>query len=291
MNKQLISAFFRFELVVTIEGLSASTGKMSKTSTSYMSTEIRWGSRFQQCIKNTKTGYYVDHKLFNQMEEFLTPLCSAKRLHEVVSENYFCKEADGIYTPSSIYSPVFNKTDWPRIQEHEEESSDRDESGIDSWKNEVASPMSTRSNYMIAVAQVHHEDQRRSLSESNLNKLSDTPILAKEKKQIRPDNISNSTKSSDEEEDFMYAESDSVSEHDAESKENIISSINEADDDHSPYARRKPFTVYLRSRSTSTSSRPSSIKRNSETLLASLQSYTSSIFTRQTSRNVTETDF
>lgn len=263
---------------------------MSKTSTSYMSTEIRWGSRFMPCIKNTKTGYYVDHKLFNQMEEYLTPLCSAKRLDEVVSDNYFFKEADGIYTPRSIYSPLLNKSDWPHIPEHKEEYSDKDESGIDSWKHEAASPMSTRSNCMIAVAQVHHEDQRRSLSESNLNKLNEAQILAEEKKEICQDSISNSSKNSDQEDDFMYAESDSVSEHDAESKENIISSINEADDNHSPYARRKPFTVYLRSRSTSTSSRPSSIKRNSETLLASLQSYTSSIFTRQTSRNITETD-
>lgn len=256
-----------------------------------MSTEIRWGSRFKSCIKNTKTGYYVEHKLFNQMEEHLTPLCSAKRLYEVVNENCFYKETDGIYTPRSIYSPILNKSDWPHIPEHAEEYSDRDESGIDSWKNEAASPMSTRSNYMIAVAQVHHENQRRSLSENDINKLSDAPNLADKNEEIRQDSISSSSKSLVDEDDFLYAESDSVSEHDAESKENIISSVNEANEDHSPYARRKPFTVYLRSRSTSTSSRPSSIKRNSETLLASLQSYISSIFTRPTSRNITETDF
>lgn len=67
-----------------MEGLSEATSQASKTSTSYMSTEIRWGSRFKRCIEIDKEGtYVVVRKRFHEAEEVLTPLCSAKRLHEV----------------------------------------------------------------------------------------------------------------------------------------------------------------------------------------------------------------
>lgn len=69
---------------MTMEGLSDATSQASKTSTSYMSTEILWGSRFVQCIQINKEGtYVVVRKRFNETEEVTTPLCSASRLHEV----------------------------------------------------------------------------------------------------------------------------------------------------------------------------------------------------------------
>lgn len=71
-----------------MEGLSEATSQASKTSTSYMSTEIRWGSRFAHCIEVNKEGtYVVVRKRFNETEEVLTPLCSAKRLQEVGTDN------------------------------------------------------------------------------------------------------------------------------------------------------------------------------------------------------------
>lgn len=67
-----------------MEGLSEATSQASKTSTSYMSTEIRWGSKFKQCIEVNKEGaYVVVRKRFNETEDILTPLCSAKRLQQV----------------------------------------------------------------------------------------------------------------------------------------------------------------------------------------------------------------
>lgn len=75
---------FRFELILTMEGLSEATSQASKTSTSYMSTEILWGSRFKRCVEVNQDGaYVVVRKRFNETEEVLTPLCSAKRLSEV----------------------------------------------------------------------------------------------------------------------------------------------------------------------------------------------------------------
>lgn len=69
-----------------MEGLSEATSQASKTSTSYMSTEIRWGSRFVQCIEvNKESVYVVLRKRFNETVEVVTPLCSAKRLQQVRS--------------------------------------------------------------------------------------------------------------------------------------------------------------------------------------------------------------
>lgn len=72
-----------------MEGLSSATSQASKTSTSYMSTEILWGRRFMQCIELNKEGVYVVvRKRFNETEEVTTPLCSAKRLQQVaISDN------------------------------------------------------------------------------------------------------------------------------------------------------------------------------------------------------------
>lgn len=72
-----------------MEGLSEATSQASKTSTSYMSTEIRWGNRFRSCIETNKEGsYVVVRKRFNDTENILTPLCSAKCLQQVYN-NYF----------------------------------------------------------------------------------------------------------------------------------------------------------------------------------------------------------
>lgn len=275
---------FRFELVVSLEGRSATTAQSSKIGTSYMSTEIRWGSRFKPCIRYTKTSYYVDHKLFNDTEEVLTPLCSAKRLEEVLCDTYFNKGPEGIYTPRTVYSPLL----WPEIDEAVEQSEFINQqdlsSGIGSFKDaSIMSPESTRSK-TTSVAQIHLEPS------NYLQKASENIVIG---------NGNEITPASDEESDqsdepitFIYKdEHDSLcsdsDEKDGNEKNatNVISEV----DNQSPYARRKPFFGVLRPKSTS--SRPESVgKRNSETLFGSLQNYTTGLFTRQTSRNVTETD-
>lgn len=75
-----------------MRGTSAVTGQCSKTKTSYLSTEILWGHRFQPCVffDNEKCSYYVDHREFNKTDEVLTPLCSGQRLREVLTDTSNC---------------------------------------------------------------------------------------------------------------------------------------------------------------------------------------------------------
>ncbi|XP_022911945.2 G protein-activated inward rectifier potassium channel 3-like isoform X1 [Onthophagus taurus] len=92
----------KFEIIVTIQGSSATTGQCSKTRTSYISSEILWGYKFKNCIKYNKPEamYDIQRKNFNKTVENATHLCSAKKFYEVyrsmtptpsVSRNYNLK--------------------------------------------------------------------------------------------------------------------------------------------------------------------------------------------------------
>lgn len=255
-----------------------------------MSSEIRWGSRFKPCVKYTKTGYYVDHKLFNDMEEVLTPLCSARRLEEVLCETYFNKGPEGIYTPRTVYSPILSDdAEWPpeideADEDHEYLNQQEFSSGIGS---SVVSPESTRSNKTLAVAEIHRQPTTISVADRNRNEITTT-------------NHSSSDDDSDRSEEeegegirFVYMEERDSSCSDSDEKngnqENVLDYINEVDENHSPYARRKPFFSARKIKPTPGAKSEGS-KRNSETLFSSLQNYTTNFFTRQTSKDVTETD-
>ncbi|XP_017777629.1 PREDICTED: G protein-activated inward rectifier potassium channel 3-like isoform X2 [Nicrophorus vespilloides] len=84
--KELITK--QFELIVMMTGTSAITGQSSKTRGSYLSKEIFWGSRFRPCVyyNSLENSYFVDHALFDEIEETSIPLCSAQRLGEVIEE-------------------------------------------------------------------------------------------------------------------------------------------------------------------------------------------------------------
>ncbi|XP_017777638.1 PREDICTED: G protein-activated inward rectifier potassium channel 3-like [Nicrophorus vespilloides] len=84
--KELITK--SFEVIVTMTGTSAVSGQSSKTSTSYLSSEILWGGRYKPCVVYdlNKSSYIVDHSLFNATEETSIPLCSAQRLSEVIHD-------------------------------------------------------------------------------------------------------------------------------------------------------------------------------------------------------------
>lgn len=223
--------------------MSSSTGHLSKTSTSYMSTEIRWGSRFKSCVKPHKTGYLVEQQFFNELEEQTTPLCSAKRLQEVLKESYSSAAR------SLLSSPAISEL---RKWDGEESS------GIGSFKNELSSPTSSRNEHTTAIAEVHYDNGEASGIPGH-----------------------------QEEAGFVYTQ-DSISlgsQFESGSVEDFLDYVDEGDECHSPYARRKPFS-FIRPKSSENTSRPGSIKRNSEMLLASLQH----IFSRQSSRSVTETD-
>lgn len=256
-----------------------------------MSTEIRWGSRFKPCIKYMKTGYYVDHKFFNDTEEVLTPLCSARRLEEVLCETYFNKGPEGIYTPRTVYSPLL----WPEIDETAEESefiNHQDlSSGIGSLKDSMLSPESTRSNKTVSVAAQIHLEPSSYPSKTNVSAPSaigsDVGTISEHHETDDDSDQSDGpiTFVYNDEHDSLCSDSDERDGNNV-NEENIVREV----DNQSPYARRKPFFGALRTKSSS-SSRPESMgKRNSDTLFSNFQSYTTSLFTRQTSKNVTETD-
>lgn len=75
-----------------MQGTSATTSHCTKTVTSYTTSEILWGQRFKQCVSyNEETNaYYIDNNQFNKTEEVLTPLCSEKRLQEVLMDSEYC---------------------------------------------------------------------------------------------------------------------------------------------------------------------------------------------------------
>lgn len=96
--------FYRFELVVTMQGTSATTSQCTKTVTSYVTSEILWGQRFKPCVSYNEdmASYCVDHKQFNKTEEVLTPLCSGQRLQEVLMDVERCT----LYSINENNSPI-----------------------------------------------------------------------------------------------------------------------------------------------------------------------------------------
>ncbi|XP_044263509.1 G protein-activated inward rectifier potassium channel 4-like [Tribolium madens] len=75
----------KFEIIVSMEGVSLTTSKMSLITGSYLNSEILWGHTFKPCTFYDKQRgcFIVNHKLFNSTREILMPLCSARRLSQV----------------------------------------------------------------------------------------------------------------------------------------------------------------------------------------------------------------
>lgn len=93
-------------------GSSDSTGQMTQSRTSYLPIEVRWGHRFKPCVSydNESHSYVIQKEFFNATEIVDTPLCSAKRLHEVINN------MDHLTTPnnSPADSPVSTPTTFHR---------------------------------------------------------------------------------------------------------------------------------------------------------------------------------
>ncbi|XP_060527520.1 G protein-activated inward rectifier potassium channel 3-like isoform X2 [Cylas formicarius] len=99
----------RFEIIVVMEGSSLATSYMSRTTTSYLSREVKWGHKFRQCTTFDKRlrKYKVNHDLFHRTEEVVTPLCSAKRLYEVYDDVLtITSPSTSVYESSKYSSPV-----------------------------------------------------------------------------------------------------------------------------------------------------------------------------------------
>lgn len=108
-----------------MDGTSLATSHTSRTTTSYLSREIKWGHKFKPCtyFDRKKNMYVVDHSLFHSTEEFDTPLCSGQKLKEMYDEIVSLAAPKlGLSPSTSKYSsPLFNslkisKT-WPEEEE------------------------------------------------------------------------------------------------------------------------------------------------------------------------------
>ncbi|XP_023310516.1 G protein-activated inward rectifier potassium channel 4 [Anoplophora glabripennis] len=115
----------RFEIIVIMDGTSLATSHTSRTTTSYLSREIKWGHKFKPCtlFDKKKDKYIVDHSLFNKTEEFDTPLCSAQKLREMYDEIVSLAAPKLYLSPSTskYSSPMFNSLKisqpWPEEEE------------------------------------------------------------------------------------------------------------------------------------------------------------------------------
>ncbi|XP_053673771.1 ATP-sensitive inward rectifier potassium channel 11-like [Anopheles nili] len=77
-----------FEIVVTMTGSTMTTGQCTQIRTSYLSSEILWGHRFQNIIEYDpqRECYVALNEQIDLLEEVETPLCSARQLEEVIDE-------------------------------------------------------------------------------------------------------------------------------------------------------------------------------------------------------------
>lgn len=78
----------RFEIVLSLTGVSRHTGQTTQSRTSYLSNEIFWGHRFTNVITyDKKNQNYVTHvELLDKLDQVDTVLCSAQRLNEILDE-------------------------------------------------------------------------------------------------------------------------------------------------------------------------------------------------------------
>ncbi|XP_067088353.1 ATP-sensitive inward rectifier potassium channel 12 [Osmerus mordax] len=86
-----------FEIVVIMEGMVEATAMTAQARTSYLSSEILWGHRFEPVVFEEKNRYKVDYAHFHKTFEVpSTPQCSAKDMMEskslTPSANSFCYE-------------------------------------------------------------------------------------------------------------------------------------------------------------------------------------------------------
>ncbi|XP_062551427.1 ATP-sensitive inward rectifier potassium channel 11-like [Armigeres subalbatus] len=78
----------KFEIVITLTGGTMTTGQVTEARTSYLPGEIFWGHRFHNIIMYDRAHeHYVAHnEHMDVIEPVDTPLCSARRMEEVLQE-------------------------------------------------------------------------------------------------------------------------------------------------------------------------------------------------------------
>ncbi|XP_060946104.1 ATP-sensitive inward rectifier potassium channel 12 isoform X2 [Limanda limanda] len=86
-----------FEIVIILEGMVEATAMTTQARSSYLSSEILWGHRFEPVIFEEKNQYRIDYAYFNKTFEVpSTPRCSAKEMEQrkfpTSGANSFCYE-------------------------------------------------------------------------------------------------------------------------------------------------------------------------------------------------------
>ncbi|XP_034292451.1 ATP-sensitive inward rectifier potassium channel 12 [Pantherophis guttatus] len=115
-----------FEIVVILEGMVEATAMTTQARSSYLSSEILWGHRFEPVLFEEKNQYKVDYSHFHKTYEVpSTPCCSAKDLVEnkflLPSTNSFCYENE----------LAFMSRDEEEEEEEVEEEEDEGSRGLD----------------------------------------------------------------------------------------------------------------------------------------------------------------
>uniref|UniRef100_A0A8D8ZM65 Inward rectifier potassium channel 2 n=1 Tax=Cacopsylla melanoneura TaxID=428564 RepID=A0A8D8ZM65_9HEMI len=83
-----------FEIIALLEGTTESTGQTTQARTSYVSSEILWGHRFEPLTvyNQEKLAYEVDYAKFNNTHEVDTPLGSARQLEDIKQKRHLQAE-------------------------------------------------------------------------------------------------------------------------------------------------------------------------------------------------------
>lgn len=117
----------RFEVVVSLTGISRHTGQMTQARTSYLSREVLWGHRFCNVITyDKKDRNFVTHvdKLDN-IEQVDTALCSAHRLEELIDEVH-----DALDNYAAYSNPLFIEDIEEFDEDNESDGDDEEFSGL-----------------------------------------------------------------------------------------------------------------------------------------------------------------
>uniref|UniRef100_A0A8C4NI34 Potassium inwardly rectifying channel subfamily J member 12a n=1 Tax=Eptatretus burgeri TaxID=7764 RepID=A0A8C4NI34_EPTBU len=69
-----------FEIVVILEGIVEATAMTTQARSSYLTSEILWGHRFEPVVSEDEKQYKVDYSRFHSTYEVPTPPCSAQDL-------------------------------------------------------------------------------------------------------------------------------------------------------------------------------------------------------------------
>ncbi|XP_024274004.1 ATP-sensitive inward rectifier potassium channel 12-like [Oncorhynchus tshawytscha] len=117
-----------FEIVVILEGMVEATAMTAQARSSYLSSEILWGHRFEPVVFEEKSQYKVDYAHFHKTFEVpSTPQCSAKDMAEIEDEdkdptptdNSFCYENELAFISRDEEEDEEGKQDMDRVPELE----------------------------------------------------------------------------------------------------------------------------------------------------------------------------